>query len=110
MAKDQNEAQAKNEKAAKQEKAAARAQRREKAAARAQKRKSATTTRREKAAEGGKGVLLCWLATVAVKKGNEGFHVSVSGSHGLESFTITPDEASQVLRDLETAIQVIRSQ
>jgi hypothetical protein len=85
----------------------------ERAAARAQKREGRAerkASRKGKSAEGGKATRLCSLATVEVKKGSEGFHVSVNGSGGRKGFTIAPDDAGQVLRDLETAIQVIRGQ
>ena len=60
--------------------------------------------------DSGKSTRLCSLATVEVKRSKEGFHVSVNGSRGSKSFTIAPDQANQVLRDLETAIVVIRGQ
>ena len=85
----------------------------ERAAARAQKREGRAerkAARKGKAGEGGKATRLCSLATVAVKKASDGFHVSVNGSAGRKGFTIAPNEASQVLRDLETAIQVMRGQ
>ena len=66
--------------------------------------------RKEKAAASGRPARLCSLATVEVRKGNDGFVVTVNGSAGRKSFTITPNEASQVLRDLETAIHVVRGQ
>ena len=85
----------------------------ERAAARAQKREGRAerkAARKGKAGEGGKAARLCSLATVEVKKAGDGFHVSVNGSAGRKGFTIAPNEASQVLRDLETAIQVMRGQ
>lgn len=65
---------------------------------------------RQEKAESGKASPLCSLATVNVKKGNDGFHVSVTGSEGSKTFIIAPDQTTQVLRDLETAINVIRGQ
>ena len=61
-------------------------------------------------AESGKPTRLCSLSTVEVKKGSDGFHVSVSGTQGSKTFTIAPDRTTQILRDLETAITVIRGQ
>ena len=88
--------------------------RKEKAAARAQKREGRVqrgAARKQKAAEKGRPTRLCSLATVEVKKGKDGFHVAVGGSGaGRKSFTIAPNDVSQVLRDLETAIEVIRGQ
>jgi len=66
--------------------------------------------RKEKAAASGRPARLCSLETVEVRKGNDGFVVTVNASTGRKSFTITPNEASQVLRDLETAIHVVRGQ
>jgi len=99
-----DEAASKKERTAKKEgKAAARAQKKE---SRAQ-RKSA---RKNKSAESARPTRLCSLATVEVRKGSDGFHVAVNGSGGRKSFTIAPNDASKVLRDLETAIQVMRGQ
>ena len=86
--------------------AAGREKRKERKAEKAAKRDAA---HKEKS-ESGKPSRLCSLATVEVKKGSDGFHVSVSGSQGSKTFTIAPDRTSQVLRDLETAIVVIRGQ
>ena len=90
------------------------AKRTEKAAVRAQKREGRAqrgAARKQKAAEKGRPTRLCSLATVEVKKSKDGFHVAVSGSRaGSKSFTIAPNDVSQVLWDLETAIQVIRGQ
>jgi hypothetical protein len=85
----------------------------ERAAQRAQKRAGRAerkAARKGKRAESGKSARLCSLATVEVKKASDGFHVSVNGSAGRKAFTIAPNDASQVLRDLETAIQVMRGQ
>jgi len=87
------------------------AKREERAAARAQKRQareSRQASRKTKSAESAKPERLCSLTTVEVRKSSDGFLVAVDASNGRRSFTIAPDEASQVLRDLETAIQVIR--
>jgi hypothetical protein len=101
------DAQNKEDKAAKRKaRAASKETRRERKAEKLAKREA---LQKEKA-ESGKPIRLCSLATVEVKKGNDGFHVSVSGSQGSKTFTIAPDQATQVLRDLETAILVIRGQ
>ena len=99
----------KDKAAARQEKAASRKKRRE---GRAEKLAKRTAARQQKQAESGKtkAQRLCSLATVEVKKGSDGFHVSVSGSQGSRTFHIEPNKAGQVLRDLETAIVVMRSQ
>ncbi|HEX9158595.1 MAG TPA: hypothetical protein VF835_00080 [Rhizomicrobium sp.] len=99
----------KDKTAARQEKAASRQKRREGRAEKVAKREAA---RQQKIAEGGKAKpqRLCSLATVEVKKGSDGFHVSVSGSQGSKTFHVEPAKANQVLRDLETAIVVMRSQ
>ena len=65
---------------------------------------------RKKWVDSGKALQLCSLATVEVKKGNEGFRLSVNGSQGTKTFTIAHDETTQVLRDLETAILVMRNE
>jgi hypothetical protein len=79
-----------------------------------QKRKAEREAKREAArkkwVDGGRALPLCSLATVEVKKGNDGFRVSVSGSQGGKTFVIAPEQATQVLRDLETAIVVMRNQ
>jgi hypothetical protein len=101
------DAQNKKDKAAKRKaSAASKETRRERKAEKLAKREAA---QKEKA-ESGKPIHLCSLATVEVRKGNDGFHVSVSGSQGSRRFTIAPDQTTQILRDLETAILVIRSQ
>lgn len=98
------DAQQKKDRASKkQEKAAARAQKRE-------SRQKRSEAKKQKAAESGRPSHLCSLATVDVKRGNDGFSVTVNGSAGRKSFTIAPNESGQVLRDLETAIQVMRAQ
>jgi len=83
---------------------APRAARREK---RKERKAEKAAKRGESQKEGGRPARLCSLATVEVKRGNDGFHVSVSGGKG---FVIAPDKTNQVLRDLETAIVVIRGQ
>jgi hypothetical protein len=103
MASTDNAAKKKERKPKSPERAAARAQKREGRA----ERKAA---RKGKRAESGKATRLCSLATVEVKKDTDGFHVSVNGSAGRKAFAIAPSDASQVLRDLETAIQVMRGQ
>ena len=92
--------------AKKQKRAVTKAKRLEGKAAKQAKREAA---RREKS-DSGKAVRLCSLATVEVKKTKDGFHVSVDGGQGNRSFSIAPGQADQVLRDLETAIVVIRGQ
>jgi len=60
--------------------------------------------------ESGKPSRLCSLSTVEVRRGSEGFVVAIWGPSGSRTFTIAPDQTNQVLRDLETAIVVIRGQ
>ena len=75
-----------------------------------EKRRERQAEKRAKRAsqkENGRPARLCSLATVEVRSGNDGFHVSVGGTKG---FVIAPDKTNQVLRDLETAILVIRGQ
>ena len=86
--------------------AASKEKRRERNAGKQAKREAA----RQQKMGSGKPARLCSLATVEVRKGDDGFHVSVSGSQGSKTFTIAPDQTNQVLRDLETAIVVIRGQ
>ena len=101
------DAQNKEDKAAQRNaRAASKEKRRELQAKKVAKRQAA---QKEKA-ESGKRIRLCSLPTVEVKKGNDGFHVSVSGPQGIVTFTLAPDQTTQVLRDLETAILVIRGQ
>jgi len=97
------DAQKKERAAMKQERAAARAQK-------AESRAKRDAERKEKAAGKGRPARLCSLATVDVKKAAEGFTISVSTSSGRKSLLIPPNETSQVLRDLSTAIEVIRGQ
>lgn len=59
---------------------------------------------------GGRPSLLCSLSTVEVKRGEQGFQIIITGSEQNRKFTIGPDDVGPVLRDLETAIQVIRGQ
>jgi hypothetical protein len=66
--------------------------------------------RAEKVASTGRPAHLVSLKTVEVKEGDGGFQIFVSGSEGRRSFAIKRNEVGQVLRDLETAIQVIRAQ
>jgi hypothetical protein len=99
---DSQDAQSKKERAAKrQQMAAVRSKRRE---ARTQREAS----RKQKAAESGRPSMLCSLATVEVKRSNDGFQVAVKGQAGRKSFDIPASEANHIMRDLETAIQVIR--
>jgi hypothetical protein len=66
--------------------------------------------RREKAASGERPLLLCSLQTVEVKKSREDFEIVVNNSDGRWLLIVAAREAGPVLRDLETAIKVIRSQ
>ena len=59
---------------------------------------------------GERPVRLCSLGTVEVKKHTDGYHVAVTSAEGRRSFFIAPHEVEPILRDLETAIQVIRGQ
>ena len=88
--------------AKKQERVAARAQKR-------QDRESRQAARKSQPGDKVKPERLCTLETVEVRKSSEGFQVGINGAGGRKTITIAPNEASQVLRDLETAIQVIRS-
>ena len=106
MAIDQD-AQSNIDKAGKREaRVSARKKRQERKAEREAKR---AAVRQEKI-DSGKASTLCSLAMVNVKKSNDGLHVSVSGPQGSKTFTIAPDQTTAVLRDLETAIHVIRGQ
>jgi hypothetical protein len=58
----------------------------------------------------GRPTRLCSLSTVEVRKDDAGFHVFINGAEGRRHFTLTSQEVGPVLRDLETAIQVIRGQ
>ncbi|HLY04659.1 MAG TPA: hypothetical protein VKR31_02825 [Rhizomicrobium sp.] len=97
------DAQGKKDKKDKAARAAGREKRKERKAEKQAKRQEAHKSKEER----GKPSRLCSLGTVEVKKGSDGFHVSVGGGKG---FVIAPDKTSQVLRDLETAIVVIRGQ
>jgi hypothetical protein len=66
--------------------------------------------RREKAAAGERAVRLCSLETVEVKKGREDLQIVVDNSDGRWFVFVTTRDAGPVLRDLETAIKVIRGQ
>jgi hypothetical protein len=81
----------------------ARAQRRE---ARAQRQ----AARPQKAGEPGRAHKLCSFSTVEVKKSEEGYQVFVTTAGRRSKFTISPGEVGPVLKDLETAIHVIRGQ
>ena len=96
---DKQDPQSKKERAAKrQQMAAARSKRLE---AKSQRE----AARKQKAAESGRPSRLCSLATVEVKRSNNGFQITIQGG---KSFTVPASEANPILRDLETAIQVIR--
>lgn len=87
-------------------KSAARAQRLEiqaqKKDARAQKAKE--SDRPEKAG------LLCMFPRVDVRKSDEGYQFFVRGEERLWKFALTPQEVGPILKDLESAILVVRSQ
>jgi len=87
--------------------AANRGKTKERNAERRAKREVKRGSARHTKAENGKPHHLCSLATVEVKKGNDGFHVSVSGQTG--RLLLRTDQIVQVLHDLETAIVVMRS-
>jgi len=87
----------------------------EKSAQKAKKQEARTKRQAERAEKrqeksSGRAMRLCALSTVEVKKDEEGFEVFVNGSHGRHRFVVAADEVGPVLRDLETAIQVIRGQ
>jgi hypothetical protein len=58
----------------------------------------------------GRPAKLCTLSTVEVRKDDKGFQVYINVTEGRRHFSVAPQEAGPVLRDLETAIQVIRGQ
>jgi hypothetical protein len=92
-----------NENAAKD---AAKAKRHE---VRAQKREA----RDQKNAESGKperGTRVCVFSTVEVRKNDAGFEVRIKGAERRHKILLSPDEVSPILKDLESAIQVIRGQ
>ena|ERR1700731_463300 len=66
--------------------------------------------RQQKGRESGRPSRLCSLATVEVKRSNDGFHVTIQAQAGRKSFTVAESEATRILRDLETAIHVIRGE
>lgn len=82
--------------------------------------KSASKAERQEAREkrqaartektGNRPTRLCALSTVEVKRSEQGFQIVINGSERRRHFTLSPDEVGPVLRDLETAIQVIRGQ
>jgi hypothetical protein len=53
---------------------------------------------------------LCSLSTVEVRKGEEGYQISISCSERQYKVTIPQKEVGPVLRDLEIAFHVIRGQ
>jgi hypothetical protein len=87
-----------------------------KSAARAQKQEARAqrqAARSQKAAEGGRTgrpEKLCSFSTVEVRKGEEGYQVIINSAERRYKFTIAPDEVGPILKDLETAIHVIRGQ
>ena len=75
-------------------------------------RKNRQAERAEKRGEkatSGRPAKLCSLSTVEVRKDEEGFQIYVNQTEGRRHFVVTPDQVGPVLRDLETAIQVIRN-
>jgi hypothetical protein len=66
--------------------------------------------RAEKAAKSDRPLHLCSLAAVDVRKSAEGYQLGINCSGVRRTFTLAPGEVAQVLKDLETAILVIRSQ
>jgi hypothetical protein len=83
----------------------------EKSASKAEKqeaRMKRQAARAEKTA--GRPARLCSLSTVEVRKDENGFQIFINGSDGRRHFSLTPQEVGPVLRDLETAIHVIRGQ
>jgi hypothetical protein len=86
----------------------------EKSAGKAEKRDARQKRQAERAEkQAGRPARLCTLSTVEVKKDDEGYQITIHG-HSSEGrrrhFVLTPQEVGPVLRDLETAIQVIRGQ
>jgi hypothetical protein len=77
---------------------------------RKQQRKAARAEKGTARGEAGRPIHLCTLNTIEVSKTEEGFRVFVKVSDGRRSFTIAPGDVGQVLKDLETAIHVIRGQ
>jgi len=64
----------------------------------------------EKAVKNDRPLHLCSLATVDVKKSAEGYQLGLTSAGLRRTVNVAPSDVGQVLRDLETAIQVIRSQ
>jgi hypothetical protein len=87
----------------------------EKDASKAERHEARLKRQAARAAKSGGGdgerpARICTLSTVEVKKDHEGYHVAVSSGGGRRAFVIAPQEIGPVLKDLETAIQVIRGQ
>jgi len=69
--------------------------------------------RAQKAAEAGRpdrGSRLCMFSHVDVKKSEAGYQFSLKGGERRFKFTLAPQEVVPVLKDLESAIQVVRGQ
>lgn len=87
-------------------KGAAKAQRHE---LRAQKKQA----RDQKNAESGRperATRICTFSTVEVRKSEAGYEVRVTGAERRYKLKLTPQEIGPVLKDLESAIHVIRGQ
>jgi hypothetical protein len=100
-----NMSESKDKSASKADKSASKAERKD---ARAKRQAERAEKRGEKAASG-RPTKLCSLSTVEVRKDEEGFQIFVNQTEGRRSFVVTSDQVGPVLRDLETAIQVIRN-
>ena len=98
-----------NESAATPEAAAKSAARAEKKEARAH-RKEARAQKSTEAGRHERAAVLCKFTHVDVKKSDEGFQFSVRGAERRFKFTLAPQEAGPILKDLESAIQVVRGQ
>jgi len=78
--------------------------------ARHQRRVAKAEKKAEKAAKSDRPQHLCSLTAVDVRKSSEGYQLGIASSGVRRTFSLAPNEVGQVLKDLETAIHVIRSQ
>lgn len=84
----------------------------DKKAARANNRQAARAKKLEARAAGGaeRPTMLCSLRTMEVKKSGDGIQLILNVSDGRRSIHLATGEVAAVMRDLETAIHVIRGQ
>jgi hypothetical protein len=90
------------------DKSAGKTERRE---ARLQRQAEKAEKRADKvAAKSDRPLHICSLSTVDVRKSSEGYQVAITSSGVRRTISLAPHDVGQVLKDLETAILVIRSQ